>query len=233
MSMATPIALANPTASVLPWLLIHRQRIERRSFASAAFPPAHRMATRLAVCWLVLITGLGLLEDATQNYFMGTAGGLCWAALAVTIFAALALLWDVGARDSVALLYVLGCVACGMLLDALNVTRPRLLWTGTMVAGAYAVLTSYLWSRRKGLLAFAERMGVLMATGLIVGESLMGVFYAFAVAGAEKAGSKDSANVLALVEPYSSVIFVSIASPPCFAIHGNHVSYEPWPSTMR
>ena len=30
--------------------------------------------------------------------------------------------------------------------------------------------------------AFAERMGVLMATGLIVGESLMGVVYAFAVA---------------------------------------------------
>ncbi|MFL6758589.1 OPT family oligopeptide transporter [Sphingomonas sp.] len=58
--------------------------------------------------------------------------------------------------------------------------------------------------------AFAERMGVLMATGLIVGESLMGVVYAFAVAGAEKAGSNDSANVLALVEPYSSVIVVSL-----------------------
>jgi putative OPT family oligopeptide transporter len=58
--------------------------------------------------------------------------------------------------------------------------------------------------------AFAERMGVLMATGLIVGESLMGVVYAFAVAGAEKAGSKDSANVLALVQPYSSVMLVSL-----------------------
>jgi putative OPT family oligopeptide transporter len=58
--------------------------------------------------------------------------------------------------------------------------------------------------------AFAERMGVLMATGLIVGESLMGVVYAFAVAGAEKAGSADSANVLALVQPYSSVIVVSL-----------------------
>ena len=49
-----------------------------------------------------------------------------------------------------------------------------------------------------------------MATGLIVGESLMGVVYAFAVAGAEKAGSTDSANVLALVEPYSSVMIVSL-----------------------
>jgi len=58
--------------------------------------------------------------------------------------------------------------------------------------------------------AFAERMGVLMATGLIVGESLMGVVYAFAVAGAEKAGSPDSANVFALVEPYSAVMVVSL-----------------------
>jgi putative OPT family oligopeptide transporter len=66
------------------------------------------------------------------------------------------------------------------------------------------------WALRSPSPAFAERMGTLMATGLIVGESLMGVVYAFAVAGAEKAGSKDSANVLALIEPYSSVILVSI-----------------------
>ena len=66
------------------------------------------------------------------------------------------------------------------------------------------------WAMTSRSPAFAERMGVLMATGLIVGESLMGVVYAFAVAGAEKAGSKDSANVLALVEPYSSVMIVSL-----------------------
>ena len=44
------------------------------------------------------------------------------------------------------------------------------------------------WAMTARSPAFAERMGVLMATGLIVGESLMGVVYAFAVAGAEKAG---------------------------------------------
>jgi len=66
------------------------------------------------------------------------------------------------------------------------------------------------WAMTARSPAFAERMGVLMATGLIVGESLMGVVYAFAVAGAEKAGSKDSANVLALIEPYGSVMIVSL-----------------------
>jgi putative OPT family oligopeptide transporter len=66
------------------------------------------------------------------------------------------------------------------------------------------------WAMSSKSPAFAERMGVLMATGLIVGESLMGVVYAFAVAGAEKAGSTDSANVFGLIEPYSAVMLVSL-----------------------
>lgn len=66
------------------------------------------------------------------------------------------------------------------------------------------------WALQSRSPEFAERMGVLMATGLIVGESLMGVVYAFAVAAAEKAGSADSANVFALVEAYPAVIPVSV-----------------------
>ena len=53
------------------------------------------------------------------------------------------------------------------------------------------------WAAGSANPAFAERMGVLMATGLIVGESLMGVVFAGMVAGAEKAGSANSADVLA------------------------------------
>jgi len=66
------------------------------------------------------------------------------------------------------------------------------------------------WALASRSPAFAERMGVLMATGMIVGESLMGVVYAAAVAGAEKAGSADSANVFALIPAYSSVMVVSL-----------------------
>jgi putative OPT family oligopeptide transporter len=66
------------------------------------------------------------------------------------------------------------------------------------------------WAMSSRSPEFAERMGVLMATGLIVGESLMGVVYAAAVAGAEKAGSADSASVFALIEPYGAVNYVSL-----------------------
>ena len=66
------------------------------------------------------------------------------------------------------------------------------------------------WAMTSRNPACAERMGVLMATGLIVGESLMGVVYAAAVGAAQKAGSTDPANVLALVQPYSAVMIVSV-----------------------
>jgi putative OPT family oligopeptide transporter len=66
------------------------------------------------------------------------------------------------------------------------------------------------WAMSARSPAFAERMGVLMATGLIVGESLMGVVYAGAVGAAQKAGSAEPAAVLALVPAYSSVILVSL-----------------------
>jgi putative OPT family oligopeptide transporter len=58
------------------------------------------------------------------------------------------------------------------------------------------------WAARQSNPGFAERMGTLMATGLIVGESLMGVLYAGIVAGAERAGSENSGEVLALVEDF-------------------------------
>jgi putative OPT family oligopeptide transporter len=56
------------------------------------------------------------------------------------------------------------------------------------------------WAERQANPSFAERIGTLMATGLIVGESLMGVAFAAIVAGAERAGSADSGNVLAIME---------------------------------
>ena len=52
------------------------------------------------------------------------------------------------------------------------------------------------WARTASNPAFAERLGVLMATGLIVGESLFGVAFAAIV------GATDNATPLALVEEF-------------------------------
>ncbi|QIK79151.1 oligopeptide transporter, OPT family [Sphingomonas piscis] len=72
------------------------------------------------------------------------------------------------------------------------------------------------WAERQSNPGFAERMGTLMATGLIVGESLMGVLYAGIVAAAERAGSENAGEVLALVEefplatPLGIILFTAI-----------------------
>jgi uncharacterized oligopeptide transporter (OPT) family protein len=52
------------------------------------------------------------------------------------------------------------------------------------------------WARTASNPAFAERLGVLMATGLIVGESLFGVAFAAIV------GATDNPTPLALVEEF-------------------------------
>ena len=59
------------------------------------------------------------------------------------------------------------------------------------------------WARRSPDPAFAERLGVLMATGLIVGESLFGVVFAGIVAGAERAGLPNSDAPLAIVQEFA------------------------------
>ena len=72
------------------------------------------------------------------------------------------------------------------------------------------------WAEKQANPAFAERIGTLMATGLIVGESLMGVLYAGIVAAAQGAGSENAGEVLALVEettwaaPLGIILFSAI-----------------------
>ncbi len=66
------------------------------------------------------------------------------------------------------------------------------------------------WAERQANPAFAERIGTLMATGLIVGESLMGVAFAAVVASAESAGSENSGEVLALFGEFAWAVPLGI-----------------------
>jgi len=66
------------------------------------------------------------------------------------------------------------------------------------------------WAERQSNPGFAERMGTLMATGLIVGESLMGVLYAGIVAAAERAGSENAGEVMAMVEDFPLAVPLGI-----------------------
>lgn len=155
---ANIILLALPVPA---WLLIELYAIRSRPWQTRwSVPPMHRLAAWISLSVLALAVGLGLWGDTSGTPLPAPADALHWIALAATLVAALACLWDVAARDAIAGLYFLGIVACGMLLDNYDLAPSWLLWMGTMVTAAYAVLTSYLWSRRGGLLAIAESLKI-------------------------------------------------------------------------
>lgn len=84
--------------------------------------------------------------------------------------------------------------------------------TALVVVGAVLGHVYNRWAARQANPDFAERIGVLTATGLIVGDSLFNVGYAFAVA------ATDNADVLAVLDENA------LALPLGLAVFGGMVS---------
>lgn len=152
------LLLALPSAL---WLWVETRFIRPRAFAVwMNWPPMHRTAARLALLLLAISLGIGLDADLRQVALdVNVAGFSLWALAAVGL-AVFTGLWDGEARDRVALVYAWGLLACATLLDAFDLSPSWLIWLGAMVGGAYALATSYLWSRRAGLMAIADSLRV-------------------------------------------------------------------------
>ncbi|WP_435015630.1 hypothetical protein TA3x_003174 [Tundrisphaera sp. TA3] len=153
---AAPIdlALVNIIALAVPaplWL-----RIERRIGARSA--PFQQVVAWLALVAMAMVVVASLGEGAwfAPNDSITLLG---WLALAATALAMGSGLRDERARAPVAGLYLLGLVASGWVVAQFHLPARWLAWTGTMVLAAYSVGTSYLWSRRAGLRALADRLG--------------------------------------------------------------------------
>jgi hypothetical protein len=142
------------------WLAIERLRIAPRRFASMfQLPAVHRLTTSLSVFLLVYVVGTGLWNDAL-GHPVAAQMTFQWLALAATSITVFACLWDESGRDALALLYIVGLSACGMVLDGFDLEPKWLLWTGTMLLAAYALATSYLWSQRERFHTLANRLGI-------------------------------------------------------------------------
>ena len=112
----------------------------------------------------------------------------------------------------------IGVAACAI-DEALRATKRGMLPPLAVGMGIYLPMTLTLlipvgaaighfydrWAKTAANPAFAERLGVLMATGLIVGESLFGVAFAAIV------GATDNATPLALVEEFGWAMPLGIA----------------------
>jgi hypothetical protein len=151
------IAISLPAiAWVLLEILVVRRKEEEQPTRSVGF---HRVAAAVAVVGMVALVAVGLAADAAGESIQHI-DWLGWAALAAAMIAATACLWDDRAKLPVAGLYVLGLVGVGMILDHFDLPARMIGWTGTMILAAYAIGTSYLWSRRGGLLDIADRLRI-------------------------------------------------------------------------
>lgn len=119
----------------------------------------HRVASWTCIVVLVLLALAGLASHVFGSP-LPSSGWFRSSALAMTLFAAVACLWDPAVRFAGARLYCVGLIGVTMFLDALDVSGHLFGWTLTLLLSAYALLSSYLWNQRHNLWAMAIQGGV-------------------------------------------------------------------------
>ena len=145
-AMAVPVPL---------WLMLRRSPPADRWGA----PGLHSVVTVVALLFFGLAIGLGLIADAVGQQVVGRPW-MTALALMATAVASISCLWDPRSLWSVAFCYLTGLLATAALLDALNVDVTAMTWLSALLLSAYGVAASYLWSRRDGLRAAMQQLGV-------------------------------------------------------------------------
>lgn len=152
---------------VLAMASIYSVAIERRCARTASRRGGlalHPVAIwgMIVVTWVAVLSGLAmdLAGFPGQNTELIAA-----AALIALLAAVLARYWDPRRRPFIGSLYLVGGLAPAMLLDALNITDPsQWLWAATLFASAYALASSYAWSRRGELAGLAVPLRMPLST---------------------------------------------------------------------
>jgi hypothetical protein len=158
--------LAAAVACIVSVVLEHKKFLP----AIADAPRRRGIGFHLVASWactglLLLLALVGLASDAFGSP-LTSSGWLRSSALAMTVLAAIACLWDPAVRFAVVRLYCVGLVGVAMFLDALDVSGHLFGWILTLLLSAYALLTSYLWSQRHKLRALTAHWGVPRSAAL-------------------------------------------------------------------
>jgi hypothetical protein len=149
-------ALAIPVAL---WLWIERRFIEPNSLErkkTSTFG-VHRFATASAMLLFAATVAFSIFVNLVDKPIV-VDDWLGWTALGATFLAALACLWDPRVKGGALSLYLLGIVGIGFAVERYHLPFRWLLFNGAVIGAAYAIATSYLWSRREGLMLLGRRL---------------------------------------------------------------------------
>ncbi|MDA7980696.1 MAG: hypothetical protein MPJ50_18215, partial [Pirellulales bacterium] len=129
----------------------------------------HRVIAALALIAVLGQVVLQILSQAAVGWSpLNTA--ILWMTIISAGVGCVACLWDARCKSTVAKLYIGGLVVAGMALGQYQLSPKMMLWIGTIFLSAYALLTSYLWSRRQGLATFARRLSIPVSDNEFAGQ---------------------------------------------------------------
>ncbi len=144
---------------VFSWWLEVRWRPTRTATPARGGVAFHRLASWAGLALLLFIALGHVVSDRPWERHEWSSA-FAWSAWS-SVFAGLVLqLWDPRARGGMFALYLTGVAAIGLAIGQLDLRPEMTQWLLTSLLATYAILTSYLWSRRAELLAFAQRLGI-------------------------------------------------------------------------
>ncbi|MEX2187117.1 MAG: hypothetical protein WD875_10000 [Pirellulales bacterium] len=157
---------------VLVSLVVERRRVLPHRF-NAAVPTRgfHRFASWLCIAIVLSTTVFGISHDLDRSP-IEAIGWLTASALAATVIAAFACLWDPAARFMVARLWSVGLVAILVCLDARDLAGDSFNVALAVLLSAYALASSLAWNQRAAFRTAAAAWGVPVAASPAKNEAV-------------------------------------------------------------
>jgi len=152
--------------------------------------PFHEFALMGALCTLAWFLTYKFWSDHRLQ-MMDASEPLGWLAWAITLTLGIAFLWVPGDRQAGSVIYFLGLLGLGRLVDGQNLTPRWQVWTGHRLAAAWVMLTGWGWPRLSRLeewlrrrfkefprMPLAARSGAVMPVfGILCGFVVIAAFW--------------------------------------------------------
>ena len=144
---------------VFSWWFEVRWRPTRTQAPARGGLAFHRLASWGSLALLLFIALGHVVSDRSWERHEWSSV-FVWSGWASVCAGLVLQLWDPRARGVMFALYLSGVAAIGLAIGQIELRPEMTHWLLTSLLAAYAILTSYLWSRRAELLAFAQRVGI-------------------------------------------------------------------------